>query len=170
LAWTGEYDKAQPHLEELLRLTGGSGPRSLDDYLLLPMDALIVIRREAGDLQGSEQLLAQLASSVRRARDAGLTLTQWGESVDYWDGRVSYLRGDRDRGFAQIQKAVSAGYWLRPPSAFRQPMFDQPGFARILEVQKSTQDRERRKVLDVVCHDNPYADVWQPMDETCSGY
>ena len=26
------------------------------------------------------------------------------------------------------------------------------------------------KVLAVVCTDNPYADVWVPMESTCSGY
>lgn len=29
------------------------------------------------------------------------------------------------------------------------------------------QARERKQVLDVVCTDNPYAEIWQPSEATC---
>ena len=49
-------------------------------------------------------------------------------------------------------------------------MYDDPGFAPILAKQKANQARERDKFLSVVCVDNPYADVWVPMESTCGDY
>jgi hypothetical protein len=66
-----------------------------------------------------------------------------------------------------IAKAAEDGYWVRPPAAFQQSMYQDPGFAPILEGQAARQAREREKLLAVVCADNPYAAVWQPTKETC---
>jgi hypothetical protein len=70
-----------------------------------------------------------------------------------------------------IAKAAEEGFWIRPPSKFQQAMYDDPGFAAILEKQKARQAREREKVLAVACAaDYPYADAWQPAEETCKRY
>ena len=66
-----------------------------------------------------------------------------------------------------MAKGAMDGYWVKPPAAFQQALFQDPGFAPILERQRIRQERERRKVLAVVCENNPYAAIWQPTSETC---
>jgi hypothetical protein len=131
-------------------------------------EALIAVLRQAGDEAGANQVLTEFKDYIRSNREAGYVVTGWDTSVDYSDGIAAYLAGDRDTGLALIAKAAEAGYWIRPPSTFQQAMYQDPGFAAILEKQKIRQAREREKVLAVACAaDYPYADVWQPAKETC---
>ena len=49
-------------------------------------------------------------------------------------------------------------------------LYDDPGFAPIRASQEARQVRERKKFLDIVCTDNPYAAVWQPAEGTCERF
>ena len=68
-----------------------------------------------------------------------------------------------------LRQAVEDGFTIPPQSAY-QERYNDPAFAGLLDRQKEIQKRERHKVLAVVCNDNPYADVWQPLDKTCETY
>ena len=63
-------------------------------------------------------------------------------------------------------------FFILPPKAFafQASFLEDPVFVEILERQRERQAIERRKVLDVVCDDNPYAEIWQPMVETCQQF
>ena len=128
---------------------------------------MVAVRRAAGDEDGAVELITAMNANVQRFRDAGMTLTQINRSVDYIEGLVAYLSGDRDRGLALIAKAVDDGFWVSPMSAFQQDRFADPGFAGILAVNEARQARERKRLLEVVCEDNPYEAVWEPLPETC---
>jgi hypothetical protein len=69
-----------------------------------------------------------------------------------------------------IAKAAEKGFWIKPPSPFQKPMYQEPEFILILERQAARQARERDRVLSIVCNDNLYAAVWQPTEETCERY
>lgn len=171
LAYLGRYPEARPYLEERWQ----EWNRSVVDFpwswfLGYDAQALFAARSDAGDLAGANQVLAEFKDIVRGFRDAGMTLTQWNTSVDYEEGMAAWLSGDRDRGLTLISKAVEDGFWLAPPAAFQQAMYQDPGFAPILEIQEARQTRERIKVLAVVCNNNPYTAVWQPTEETCERY
>jgi len=165
-AHVGEYDRARPLLERVWEQIGrrfsGDGR-----YSVLLAEALVAVRRHAGDEAGAQEVIDALADNARRLRDAGIALTRKDNSVDYHDGIVAWVSGDRDKGLAIIARAAADGLWIPPMSAFQEDRFRDPGFAPILEVQEARQRRERAKLLDVVCHDNPYASVWQPLPETC---
>ncbi len=40
----------------------------------------------------------------------------------------------------------------------------------ILEFQEARQKRERKRLLTVVCNDNPYKTVWRPEEGTCEKF
>jgi hypothetical protein len=166
-AAAGHYAEARPFLEKgwhfLSRFNVDWG---YSGFLWDTAEALIAVLRDAGDGAGANQVLAEFRDHVRRYRDAGIV----GEDMDYADGIAAYLAGERDTGLALISQAADEGHWLPPPRAFQQAMFQDPGFAPILERQKARQARERAKVLAVVCNNNPYATVWQPTEETCKRY
>jgi tetratricopeptide (TPR) repeat protein len=171
LACAGKYQEARPWLEKGWNLFVGINLDWGSSLFLGDVaQALIAALRDAGDEAAANRVLAEFRDYIRRYREAGITLTQWNTSVDYLEGVGAYLAGERDKGLALISKAAEAGYWLGAPAAYEQAMYNDPGFAPILERQKSRQAREREKILAVVCTNNPYATVWQPAEETCKRY
>lgn len=132
--------------------------------------ALIAIRRAAGEKAEIGELLAAIRDNVRRYREAGITVARQCCSADYEDGLAAYLAGERDKGLALIAKAAEDGYFILPSEAYLQALYDDPGFAPIRANQEARQARERKKFLDIVCTDNPYAAVWQPAEGTCGRF
>jgi len=165
-AHVGQYERARPLLEQLWE---GVGRQIQTDgsYPAMMAEALVAVRRHAGDEAGAQEIIEALADNVRRLRDAGVTLTRRDNSTDYHEGILAFLSGDRARGVELIARAVDDGFSIPPMSAYQEERFRDPGFAPILAVQEARERRERAKLLDVVCNDNPYASVWQPLPETC---
>ncbi len=170
LAHAGRYAEAHPYLEEAWQERGMTF--STDDFFTTYFaEALIAVRHDAGDEAGADDLLAALTENVRRLRDGGITLTtNLAYSVDYQEGIAAYLAGERDSALTLMSKAAEDGFWIPPVSVFQESRFRDPDFALILERQKAQETRERKRVLAVVCNDNPYAVVWQPAEETCEQY
>jgi TolB-like protein/DNA-binding winged helix-turn-helix (wHTH) protein len=170
LAHAGRYAEAREYLEQVWQRRDGelTYPSGHDAYLA---EALFAVRRDAGDEAGAEEILAALRHNVRRYRDASRPQqVDIFHSVDYHEGVADYLSGNRDAGLALIAKAAEEGFWIKPPSLFQKPMYQEPEFVLILERQGVRQARERDRVLSIVCNDNPYATVWQPAEETCESY
>lgn len=167
LAHAGYYGDALPYLEEVWQQWGER--LVLDNEMNATFaEALFAARSAAGDKAGAEQVIVALWDNVRRFRDQHGYRTDWVHSVDYQEGIAAYLSGDRYKGIALIAKAAEEGYWIsEAPSAFREAMYQEPEFQLIFERQAARQARERKKVLEVVCNENPYAAVWQPVTETC---
>ena len=169
LAYAGYDDRAKPRLETFW---SHIGERLYDRELFSAQfaETLFSARLRAGDTQGAAQVIDELRANVRRMRDAGITVTERDQSVDYQEGLAMYLAGDRVEGLQIIARAVDDGLWVVPMYPFQEARFRDPAFAAILAVNKSREDRERARLLDVVCNDNPYANVWQPMPETCEAH
>jgi len=171
LAHAGQYPEARPWLEQGWHFFSRINLEwSFSSGFGLFAQALIAVLRDAGDTAGASQILKEFTEYIHRYRDAGIVLTRWDTSMDYLEGIAAYLAGERDTGLALISKAAEDGYWIRPPAAFQLSMYQDPGFAAILEKQRVRQARERAKLLAVVCNNNPYATVWQPTEETCQRY
>lgn len=164
LAAVGDYDRARPILEEMWERSGG---RVTEHGVFGPYSAaaLIAARRDAGEEIGVSELLAAMKDNVRRLREAGITTPE----VDYQDGLVAYLMGERARGLALLAKAVEEGD-LSYKTAYMQMLYDDPGYAPILARREAMQARERRRFLAIVCTDNPYASFWQPAEGTCKQF
>jgi TolB-like protein/Tfp pilus assembly protein PilF len=168
LASAGDYVRARPILEEWWQRSDGR----ISHYSLFQSGhaaALIAAYREAGEDGEARELLAALRDDVRRLREAGEIRSYLSHSVDYEEGLAAYLSGERESGLALIAKAAEDGFFILPNEAYLQVLYDDPGFAPIRESQEARQAREREKFLAIVCDDNPYAEVWQPMPETCQG-
>jgi len=162
------YAEALPLLEEGRRLVSRINPDwSYVSGLNEEAQALVASLRAVGDEDEARRVLAEQQYKLRQYREAGIVQSTWDASIDYFEGIVDYLAGDREKGLELMARGAMDGYWVRPPAAFQQALFQDPGFIPILERQRIRQARERRKLLAVVCHDNPYASVWQPAPETC---
>jgi adenylate cyclase len=170
LAHAGHYAEARPYLEEAWQQQWGRRFVRADFYSSYLAEALVVVRRDAGDEVAANQVVVTLRDDARRIRDAGITLTELYKSIDYQEGVAAYLAGERDTALALISKAAKDGFWIPPLSAFQKSRYQDPDFAAILEKQAVRQARELGKVLAVVCGNNPYTSVWQPAEETCEQF
>jgi hypothetical protein len=132
--------------------------------------ALIVIRRDAGEEAGVDELVAATKDNVRRYREAGISKSDLRHSGDYEEGLISYLAGERESGLVLIARAVADGFYVPQRQAYLQTLYEDPGFAPIRKMQEARQTRERKKFLRIVCNDNPYAVVWQPAESTCESF
>jgi TolB-like protein/DNA-binding winged helix-turn-helix (wHTH) protein len=177
LVWAGDYVRARPILEEMWQLSGGRvrGERVRvvrgSQFHTHNAASLIAIRRDAGAGADVGELLAAIRDHVRRCRDAGIIrFANRHGMVDYNEGLANYLDGEREKGLALIAKGMEDGYFTSLKAPYLQELYDDPGFAPIRARRKARLARERKKFLDVVCNDNPYADVWQPAEGTCERF
>jgi hypothetical protein len=172
LAAAGDFARARPILEEMWQRSGGR-VTSEGLFQVPTAAALIAIRRNAGEEESVSELVAAIRENVRRAREAGITVTLVGgyetflfSSLDYEEGLAAYLAGDHKMGLALIANAVEDGTFIPQSEAYLQVLYDDPGFAPIHASQEARQKRERDKFLATVCTGNPYAPGWQPSERT----
>jgi tetratricopeptide (TPR) repeat protein len=170
LAGAGDYQRAQAILEELWQLSGGLIAGDFSQIQLGHAAALIDMRRAAGQEAEVGELVAAIRDDVRRRREAGMTRADQFLSVDFAEGLAAYLAGEHDTGLVLIAKASEEGFFIPQSEAYLKVLYDDPGFAPIRASQEARQARERKKFLDIVCIDNPYAGFWQPEDGTCERY
>jgi len=170
LASTGDYARARPILEEIWQRSGGRVTPSDGLFFHDNAEALITIRRDAGEEARVGELVAAIRDDVRRKREAGMIRAGLYNSVDYEEGIADFMAGEREKGLALIAKGANDGYFIPPRETHLQMLYDDPGFAPILAGQEARQARERNRFLAIVCTDNPYAAVWQPAEGTCERF
>ena len=174
LAGAGDYGRARPTLEESWQWSGGVVTAN-GVFSVHAAAALIAIYQQAGEASKVAELLAAIRDNVRRYREAGITATGLSPyfifyNVDYEEGLAAFLSGEHERGLALIGKAAEAGYFIPTNEAYLRELYNDPNFAAIRASQETRQARERRKLLGVVCTNNPYEDVWRPAEGTCERF
>jgi tetratricopeptide (TPR) repeat protein len=167
LASAGDYDRARPILEEMWLRTGGRISKRSELFVTSTAAALIAVRRDAGNEAGVGELVAAIRDNVRRYRKAGIVGDGRSFGADYEEGLALYLSGEREQGLALLEKGTEDGVFIPPNEAYLQALYDDPDFAPVLARQEARVLRERKRVLTVVCTDNPYEAVWQPAEGTC---
>ena len=169
LAAAGNYARARPILEEVWQRSDRLVTR---DGLFVTSSAvaLIAIRRDAGEEAAVGELVAAIRDNVRRYREAGMIVGDTFWDADYEEGLADFLAGDRERGLELIAKAGAGGMFTWQGEAYLKVLYDDPAFAPIRASHEARQTRERKRFLDIVCTDNPYAAVWQPEEGTCERF
>lgn len=170
LAGAGDYANARPILEDMWRRSDGKVTKRSGLFGTMTAAALIAVRRDAGEEDKVDELVAAIKDNVRRYREAGIVGDGRSFGADYEEGIALYLSGDRERGLALLDKATEDGVFIQTNEAYLQAIYDDPGFAPILARQEARQVREREKILLIVCNDNPYEAVWQPAEGTCERF
>jgi len=165
LAASGQFEKALSYLEDNWQY--------MDGLVAIPwfpasrVLALIDARRASGRETGSETLITALRDSVLRYNDAGIVLCNLADCVDFEAGIAAYLSGDRQSAAELLTSAVSRGYFIPLNSAYLQFLYDDPSMALVFERQQDHMLAQRQQFLRAICPDNPYADVWEPVEGTC---
>jgi TolB-like protein/Tfp pilus assembly protein PilF len=162
LAGAGDFERAKPVLEESWRRSGQNVTR-LGLFTTTHALALAVARREVG--QDIADLVRATADHDQQYLDAGITTPN---SI-FDRGLSAWLAGDRERALDLMFTGTDEGAILIFDLAFLDDLYSDPGFARIRERYRARQATERADFLASVCTDNPWADVWTPLEGTCAG-
>jgi len=166
LYFAGRFDEAVPLLEQALDLSPENRPIAFHLDHLATM-ALADARRRTGDEAGAQAV----AAIVREDHAARIAAGRRNENQDIWGALVAAFDNDVDGAIAYLQSAVQQG--VRDKGVFDLVIFenlrDDPRFIALQKQLDAILAAEHEKVLQLICFNNPVADDWRPLPETCEG-
>jgi TolB-like protein/DNA-binding winged helix-turn-helix (wHTH) protein/Tfp pilus assembly protein PilF len=169
LIFAGRGEEALPLLERLWEMSDHRVALVSSHFFLLQHAvSLHQLRKMRGDDAGAREVLVAIGEEIERAREAGVYVTRRGSSLDFSEGLMLYLAGDRQAGLESITKALRDGFDIRERMPYFALLSSDPEFDRLMQIQEGHRQRELQRLLSIVCHENPYATIWQPRDETCT--
>jgi len=128
---------------------------------------LALLQRNAGNEEAA-QASAQIARRALAARrEAGETSAVRFQS----EALIAAFDQEPDRAITALESALENGFrWLL---FLEDPLFDElqqePRFVALREELHAILAVEHKKILQLICFNNPVPDEWQPMPETCEG-
>ena len=109
LAGAGDFATARPLLEEMWQRSGGRISKRSELFVTATAAALIAVRRDAGEEEGVDELVAAIMDNVRRYRQAGIVGDGRSFGPDYEEGIALYLSGDYEMGLALLDEGTEDG-------------------------------------------------------------
>jgi len=165
LAGAGEFGRAHPLLENLWDKAEQQLHR--DWFTAYHAVALYVSRLQTGSAGSSADLLESINKNVETTAEAGIVGGGVFWDADFEAGMAEWLNGQSTRALERFRQAVDRGYFVYPNEAYLRDLYDLPGFAPIMDVQRQRQRDERLKFLSVICKENPHAEIWSPPKNAC---
>lgn len=160
----GDYGNALPLLETAWKDSGRTaGSSSFSGFDLYDVAALIVARKAGPAESGKDDLIAALKRNLEHQVAAGRIIFE----VDLSRGLAAWFSGDKDSAIRSLLSAVNKGMFFPLDRAYFQDLYASPGFEAVRAAQLAHSEREREQFLTEVCGENPYADVWQPLEKSC---
>jgi len=163
----GRFAESQPYYEQLSALSPtGIVTDALD------ASTRSTLRMAWGYLQSGNEEAAKHAVAMHRD---DMEKRQALNAVYFWDylaeAMAQSLEGNAESVFTSIQTAIDMGF--RNTAFFREPSMDpvaqHPEFLALKAEVEQLLAVEHLEVLQLICHDNPIPDIWQPMQKTCVG-
>jgi tetratricopeptide (TPR) repeat protein len=121
----------------------------------------------AGDAAAAEEALANHRRDFAKREKLGLIffIDQLAEAL------ASAVEGNEAGAFEYIRKAMAEG--VRDEAIFREPAFQSlkghPEFLSLKAEMHQLVMQQQGKILQLICHNNPIPDIWQPLSSTCMG-
>jgi TolB-like protein len=163
-ASVGDYENALPLLETVWTDSGRTtGTAAFSGFDIYDIAALIAARKAGQTESGTDNLVAAISSELAQQKAAG----RISFNVDLSEGFAAWYAGDQDGAVSALLSAVKKGLYLPLDRDYLKDLYALPGFEVVREAQIANVERDRTKFLAVVCGDNPYADVWQPLEGSC---
>jgi adenylate cyclase len=166
LYMAGRYEEALPLFEHLLELAPEGRPIA-GIMELHTMMRFAVARRLTGDEEGA----AALVEITRRDHDAQRANGRRSADLYLVETRIAAFDRDHERAIEALRLSIQNG--LRQLEFLDElgfeRMADDPQFIEVRSELSSIIDSEHKKVLQLICFNNPVPDDWQPLPETCEG-
>jgi tetratricopeptide (TPR) repeat protein len=167
LYFAGQFEESRDLYLQLQKLSPTGVILDSLDASTRPTLRLAFILKKEGDDAGAQKAIALHQGDLDKRSELGL-IYSW----DYLAVALAHsVEGDVAGTFDSIRKAIDAGF--RDDLFFREPALERlaqhPEFLALKAEVDQLLAVEHAQVLQLICHDNPIPDIWQPMSETCSG-
>jgi tetratricopeptide (TPR) repeat protein len=160
----GRFDEARPLYERLLDFLPEGRPINNHPYATVRM---ALSRRKAGDELDAQAAIEIVKNDMEERYSAGFD-NQYLHRVD---AMLAAYENDPDTAFVALNRSLQLGW--RDPFFFDEPVFDEIKDHSRFTVLRKELDRilaaEHKKVLQLICFNNPAPGAWQPLPETCEG-
>jgi TolB-like protein/Flp pilus assembly protein TadD len=164
----GQFDESLSYYLQLRSLTPGGVIFGATDYSTRTHLRMAYDFQLAGELEKAAQAITQYREDFSAKERANIIA-----SFDYVSQAIARaIEGNEAGAMESIDIAIKRGF--RQPSLFSEPalqsMQQNPGFLELKSELNHLLADERGEILQLICHDNPIPDVWQPMKKTCAGF
>jgi TolB-like protein/Flp pilus assembly protein TadD len=167
LHFAGRFEESQLYYEQL-------SARSPTGIVTDSLDAASrpTLRMAWGYLQSGNEIAAKHAIAMHRE---DMEKRQALDAVYFWDylaeAMAQSIEGNTPDVFTAIQTAIDKGFrntaFFREPSMV--PVAQHPDFLALKAEVEQLLAVEHVEILQLICHENPIPDIWQPMQKTCVG-
>ncbi len=167
LYFAGHFEEARDLYQQLQKLSPTGVVFDSLDASTRPTLRLAFILKKDGDEEGAKKAIALHQADLDKRYKLGL-IYSW----DYLAEAMAHsIEGDAAGTFDSIRKAIDSGF--RDDLFFREPALQRlaqhPEFLALKAEVDQLLAVEHANILQLICHDNPIPDIWQPMNETCTG-
>ena len=167
LHMSGDLAGGQTIYQELQRVNPGVPLIDQNNTSPMATARMAFGAKAAGDELGAAKALELLRADEREREAVGIRESY----VLRGAAMAAAIAGDADGLVANLEAAIDAG--LRDHFVLREPAFaayvEHPGFKAQAARLQAILDEERRHTIQLVCLENPAAEVWEPLPETCAG-
>ena len=167
LYFAGHYEESLILYKQLQKLSPTGIVFDSLDNSTRPTLRMAFILKQAGDSDAAKKEIAlQKADQDKRSQMGPLFFS------DYLAEAMAHsIEGDAPATFESIHKAIEGGF--RDDSFFREPalqwLAQHPEFLALKAEVDQLLTVEHANILQLICHENPIPNIWQPMDKTCAG-
>ena len=164
LYFADRFDDARPLYERLLDFLPEGRPinNALDATIRMALS-----RRKAGDELGAQAAFETVKNDLEKRYSLGFD----NQFLRRIDAMLAAYNNDPDTALAALNSALQLG--LRNPLFFDEPVFedmqDDSHFIALREELAGFLAAEHKKVLQLICFNNPAPGAWQPLPKTCEG-
>jgi len=166
LYFAGHFDEALNLYKQLKQLSpAGVITDSLSGSTRPTLRLAFILKRSGDELAARKELALQKADQDKRLQLGPLFFS------DYLAEAMAHsIEGDAPATFASIRKAIEGGF--RDDAFFREPALQwlarHPEFIALKAEVDQQVALEHKNILQLICHENPIPNMWQPMDKTCT--
>ena len=123
--------------------------------------------RRAGDEQGAQKLV-----NLHQADYVKKVAADFASNYDHAaEAMARAMQGDIDGVVEYLGLAIEKGF--REKASFNEPVYEamrpHPDFQALQFRMAQLLEVERAETLQLICHENPAPQIWQPMRKTCMG-
>ncbi|HLF29400.1 MAG TPA: hypothetical protein VI566_00030, partial [Xanthomonadales bacterium] len=163
----GRFQESQQLYAQMQKLSPSGVIVDTRDSSARPTLRMAYAYKLAGDDAAAAHEIDIHRQDLEKRRQVGLLY-----ATDYVaEAMARSVEGKADGTFEAIRSAIEAGF--RDDALFREPslqwLAEHPELLALKAEVGQLLAAEHAEVLQLICHDNPIPDIWQPLNETCAG-